>query len=365
MRNLSPFDNYYSRTALLAARSQRTLMRRTISISIVATSALPLILIGTPAGPDGAMRFVAVAGTVCGLVLAWWWGRRRWPSRNQSWIVVTVGTLCIAVTCLTLSNPVVGLLGTATLSLITTYAAFLHSWRVLILTWVACGLAVAYLGVRVAIDDPSLGIAGTLMAALVIGGTSALCRMAVTLIDPDNMQHPGEIDPLTGLLNRSAFGMHTATMMGSHSRHDDQYLVVVAVGIDDMALLSHMDGTYSTFHARITVGQALRETVRRRVPLAHVSDTEFLIADVFKTDDPSPLVERIRIAIGTTPMRLTASIGTACSPLRPLTEFPAEQVVDALIDLATRSMNQSRAAGGNQTTYAHYPTPTMDSDGPE
>lgn len=334
-------------------------MRRLLAVTITSLGVVPLLLLGTPAGPQGVFRYVALGVSACGLLMAWWWWRRQWPSRTQSWLVVAIGTGGIAGICVLISNPVVGLLGSAVFSLITTYAAFLHSRRILVLTWVASGIVVAYLAVRVAITDFWLGVCGAVVSMLIVVTTSAMCRMAVGLLDHDNVQHPNEIDPLTGLLNRDAFDIHAATMLGSHSRHDDQYVVILAIGIDDMSLLCDMDGTHSTVHARVAVGQALRETVRHRVPLAHVSDSEFLIADVFKTNDPSPLVDRIRIAISTTPMRLTASIGTACSPLRPLTELPAEQVVDALVELALRAMNQSRAAGGNQTTYAHYPTPTI------
>lgn len=339
-------------------------MQRLIGITIVGLGLVPLLLLMSPVGPHGALRYVAVAMSIGGLTMAQWWWRRQWPSRTQSWIVVSIGTACIAITCILLVDPVIGLLGASSLSLITGYTAFLHSRRVLHLTWAASGVVVAFLAVRVALMDPWLAAAGTLVAVLVIVSTSALCRTAVELIEPD-VQHPSEIDPLTGLLNREAFDMHTATMLGSHSRHDDQYLVIVAVGIDDMALLSDMDGTHSTLHARVAVAQAIRETVRHKVPLAHVSDSVFLIADVFKTNDPSPLVNRIRMAITTTPMRLTASIGTACSQLRPLTELPTPQVVDALVALADTAMNQSRAEGGNRATYAHFPTPTMGPDAQE
>ncbi|WP_066896980.1 GGDEF domain-containing protein [Mycolicibacterium houstonense] len=359
---MSPFDHYYARTALLAAQGKRTQMQRTVGFTVVGLSLIPLLTLASPAGPQGVLRWVAVGVSIGGLTLAQWWWRRQWPSRTQSWFVVCIGTACISATCILLLNPTVGLLGSSALSLVTAYTAFLHSRRVLHLTWVASGAVVAFLAVRVAMTDIWLGVAGALVALLVIVSTSALCRIAVELIEPDRVQHPGEIDPLTGLLNREGFDMHTATMLGSHSRHDDQYLVVVAVGIDDMELLSDMDGSHSTLHARVAVAQAIRETVRHKVPLAHVTDSEFLIADVFKTNDPSPLVNRIRMAITTTPMRLTASIGTACSQLRPLTELPTEQIVDALVALADTAMNQSRAEGGNRATYAHFPTPTMGPD---
>ena len=334
-------------------------MRRIIVVTIICLAAVPLLMAGTPAGPQGVFRIVGVVVSACGVLMAWWWWHRQWPSRAQSWLVVAIGTAGIATICVTMTDSTVGLYGTTAFSLLTTYAAFLHSRRVLYLTWLTATIVIGYLAVRVAIHDPWLGISGAVVAMLVIVATSSLCRTAVVLLDYDNVQHPNEIDPLTGLLNREAFNIHAATMLGSHTRHDDQYLVIMAVGIDDMSLLGDMDGTHSTVHARVAVGQAMRETVRHRVPLAHVSDSEFLIADVFKTDDPSPLVNRIRIAIGTTPMRLTASIGTACTALRPLSGLPAEQIINALVDLATQAMNQSRATGGNRTTYVHYPTPTI------
>lgn len=335
-------------------------------MTIVGLGLVPLLLTATPVGPGGVVGYIQMGACAGGVLMAcWWWRRRQWPSRTQSWLVVAIGTAGIAAVCVTMADPSIGLLGTATFSLVTAYAAFLHSRRVLLLAWLAAGIVIAYLAVRVAITDVWFGLCGALMAVLVIGFTSSLCRLAAGLIDRDNPQHPNEIDQLTGLLNRAAFDIHAATMLGSHTRHDDQFLVIVAIGIDDMRLLSDIDGAHSTLHARVAVGQAIRETVRHRVPLAHVSDSDYLIADVFKTNDPSPLADRIRIALTTTPMRLTASIGTACSPLQPLKELPAEQVVDALVDLALRAMNQSRAAGGNQTTYAHYPTPRIGPNGPE
>ncbi|MBU8827408.1 GGDEF domain-containing protein [Mycolicibacterium goodii] len=355
---MSPFDHYYVRTAMLSAQGQRSQMRRIIGVTITGLAFVPILLLASPAGPEDAQRFVALGATACGVLMSVWWWRRTWPSRNQSWLVVAIGTLGIAATLVTVSDPTAGLLSSSAFSLITTYTAFLHSRRVLILAWAAAGVTVAYLAVRVAFTSIPLAIAGAIMSALVIGTTSLLCRMAIRLLDAGNVQHPDEIDRLTGLLNREAFEIQAATMLGSHSRHDDQYLVILAVGIDDMSLLGDMDGTHSTLHARVAVAQALRETVRHGVPLAHVSDSDFLIADVFKTSDPSPLVERIRLAISTTPMRLTASIGTVCSPLAPLALLPTEQVLREVIDIAMRAMNDSRAAGGNQTTSVNYPTPT-------
>lgn len=359
---MSRFDHYYARTAHLAALDLHAKMRRLNAVSMLCLCVVPVLMMGSPAGPQGTVRYAALAVTVCGLLMSWRWWRLQWPSRNESWIILVVGALGIMATCLMLANPVIGLLAMSVYAMITSYAAFLHSRRVMALTVLAGEIVVAYLGVRVAMTDVFLGVSGVIIVTLVLTFTSSICRMAVRLADADSVRHPSEIEPLTGLLDRQAFDMATATMFGSASRHDDQYLVVVAVSIDDVALLADMEGVHGTLSARVAVARALRETVRHKVPLAHVTESDFLIADVFKTNDPSPLLDRIRGSIGTTPMRLTASIGAACSPLRPAADHPAEEVVDALVNLATRAMNESRAAGGNRTTNAYYPTLTTDTD---
>jgi GGDEF domain-containing protein len=355
---VSPYDHYYGRTALLAALGLRSRMRRLNAVSMLALSVVPLLLLASSMGPHGPMRYTAGLVTIGGIVMAWRWWRLQWPSRTESWMIVAVGGLGIIVTCLMLTNAMIGLLGMSIYSMITSYAAFLHSRRVLLLTLGAGEIVVLYLAVRVGIADVLLGVAGAIVVTLVLTFTSLMCRMAVRLIDPDDMRHPNEIEPLTGLLNREAFDIAAATMFGAASRHDDQYLVVVAVSIDDMALLTDMEGTHGTLSARVAVGHALRETIRHKVPLAHISDSDFLIADVFKTNDPSPLVDRIRGSINTTPMRLTTSIGSVCSPLRPAADLPAEEVVDTLVTLASRAMQQSRDGGGNLITSAYYPTLT-------
>lgn len=359
---MSPFDHYYGRTAHLAAMDLGTKMRRLNAVSMLCLSAVPVLMLGSPAGPQGVLRYVAPAVTAGGILMAWRWWRMQWPTRTESWAILVVGALGVTLTCLMLADAVIGLLGMSVYAMLTSYAAFLHSRRLMALTLLVGEVVVVYLGVRVAMTDVMVAISGVIIVTLVLTFTSSICRMAVRLVDPDSLRHPNEIEPLTGLLDRHAFDIVTATMFGSASRHDDQYLVVVAVSIDDIALLADMEGMHGTVSARVAVARALRETVRHKVPLAHVTDRDFLIADVFKTNDPSPLLDRIRGSIGTTSMRLTASIGSACSPLRPAADHPAEEVVNTLVNLATRAMNESRAAGGNRTTNAYYPTLITDTD---
>ena len=46
--------------------------------------------------------------------------------------------------------------------------------------------------------------------------------------------------------------------------------------------------------ARIATAQQLRETTRGQTVLAHVNETQFLLADLFATPDASVLLDRVR-----------------------------------------------------------------------
>ena len=89
------------------------------------------------------------------------------------------------------------------------------------------------------------------------------------------------------------------------------------MALDSFAALQSLQGGRGTERARVQVGQALRETVRRNALIGHSDEAEFIVADTFTTPDPTPLAERLRGAVAATPPGLTASIGVVCKPLRP------------------------------------------------
>ena len=120
----------------------------------------------------------------------------------------------------------------------------------------------------------------------------------------------GEIEPLTGLLNREAFFDQVATLVGAQGRGADHHLVLLVANLDSFSLITGMDGVAGGNRARVAVAQLLREIARRDAIVAHVGDAEFLIAEPFTTPDPSPFVDPVG-AITRPPFRLTASIGAA------------------------------------------------------
>ena len=119
-----------------------------------------------------------------------------------------------------------------------------------------------------------------------------------------------------------------------------------------------MHGARGANRATVAAGQALRETVRRGAVTGHLTDTEFLVADTFTTPDPTPLGERLRGAIASTPSGITASIGIVSTALGPLAARPPHEVLDEVIAVAVAGMAQARGRGGNQVHY------TLDTDMP-
>jgi diguanylate cyclase (GGDEF)-like protein len=353
-RRLHQSDHYYWLTALIAARGGQTTTCRVIAALIFGVGIIPSAVVGTYSGPDAARdRILAIAITLCCAALASLWLRARWPSRVQSQLCVVLGTVCVAVACLIVGDPAFGLLGATSFGALAAFVAFFHTARLLAFTWLVGACVLVTLAVQLAATSTSLAIASVALVALVNAFAVFACRMVIRLLDTETMY--GEIEPLTGLLNRDAFYHKVATLIGARSRDDDQFLVVAVLSLDSYSLLVGMAGGANGDRARVEVGQRLRETVRQGALVAHVGDTEFMIVDVFTSPDPSALVERALGAVSTTPPRMTASIGVVTTPLRPLVPHPPHDVLDEILAIATTAMHDARRDGGNRARYVLRP----------
>ena len=343
----SKLDHYYWLTAYLAARDMQKSACRVVATIILCLGAIPPTLMASPAGPHGLPnQALAVSVTICCLVMGALWLRQRWPTRTESQLCVMAGTVCIAVAALIAANPVVGLLGSTTFVVVSAFTVVFHCGRLLAFTWSVGAATLGVLAVRLAANDPALAACSVVLVALINVFVAFAARLVLRLLDTD-IPH-GDIEPLTGLLNRDAFYDRVATLIGARSRREDRHLVVIVVSLDGFSLLTAMTGKAGTHRARVAIGQHLRETVRRDAIVAHVGDAEFLIAEPFTSPDPAALAVRVRGAISTAPFRLTASIGVISTPLRPLANHPSPDVLDELLTLATSAMYEARRAGGNQ-----------------
>ena len=343
-------DQYYAVTSRLAAQGDQPKTMRFVAGCTLLLGLPPALAATNPHASvwsKGPWLFLAIAvGT---LALAAPWLRYRWPSREVSIGVIAIGSVALGVGCGVATDPLAGLLISTGFLFILGYAALFHS------TWVQAFVAAAsmatmlLLTVRIAADDLATALAVAtpvvmLNVVVLFGG-----RLLAGLNDANDTRT--DIEPLTGLLTREGFDEMVATLIGARNRGDDRHLVIAIATIDTFAPMQSMQGSRATDRARVAVGQALRETVRRDALIAHVGDAEFLVADTFTTPDPTPLADRILGAVAATPQGLTASLGVVCTPLRPLVDRPPNEVLDEVTALATTAMYRARRRGGNQADF--------------
>lgn len=347
-------DHYYWITALLSARSMQARACRLVAVCFVALGLAPVVLMSSLLGPHSLpSRIAAWAVFGCCLAMSVLWLRHHWPTRAQSLICAIGGSLAIGVSALIVSSPVIGFVGAANFVVLTAFVVFFHAPRLLVVTWTVTAVVVGVLFARLAPMDLALAVCAVGMTVLLNVFVAFAGWGMIRLIQPDSDR--GDVEQLTGLLNREAFYRRAANLLASRSRSQDQYLVMVAVNIDSISVQLGMSGSRAGDRARVAVSQALRDTVRQNAVAAHVADDDFLVADTFTTADASPLVERIRGAIASTPQRLTASIGVVSTQLLPLVTEPPDEVVDKLIAIAGAAIEQARIAGGDQVRYVLRP----------
>ena len=169
-RWLRHVDQYYWFTAYLAARGAQEKASRLIAAMIFGLGVIPLILIGSPVGPEGPRdRLLAVVVTVGCLLMALRWLSRRWPTRTESILCVMTGTTCIAVACLIPANPFYGLFGATSFAVLAAYIVLFHTARLLLITWTVAGAVLVILAMTSAEQDAAL--------ALCVQGTKAACTI--------------------------------------------------------------------------------------------------------------------------------------------------------------------------------------------
>ncbi|KUI26627.1 GGDEF domain-containing protein [Mycobacterium sp. GA-2829] len=348
-------DHYYWLTAFLAARGAQQTICRVVAGSLVGFALVLLVSLGSPSGPAGTfgrIGAVVISVALIGMAIGWW--REGWPSQRQSAGFVITAALVISVACLIKGDPFNGMFGAATFAVLAGYIAFFHTPKMMAFNFVVALATASVLAVRVALDgDPALAISTLIFLVIIYVATPSVCHALVHLLGIDVLN--ADIDPLTGLYNREAFDRAAAAYISSRNRDDDRFFVLVVVDLDNFALLTQAKGKQAGERARVAAAQTLRETTRQNAVIAHLPETEFLIADSFPTTDSSALVERVRGAIRTTPPRTSASIGVVSTPMQGLVERPPEQVLEELLEIARSAVVVARRAGGNQAHHVNCP----------
>lgn len=356
-------DHYEWLTAFLAARDLQVATCRVVAWIIGSLGVISVLVIVAATGSEQPYRpVIAAALFVACTVMAIVWLRADWPSRRQSQFCLILGTVLIATVCLLEPDPVLGLLSSAAFTVTTAYAVFFHSRIWLGPIWAAQTATLVVLAWRLVEIDYALALASVVFVALINSFVAFACELVLRIIGSEKPH--GQIEPLTGLPNRQSFYDSVATLIGSRSRRDDRYLILIVVNLDSFSLLTAMSGKAGGNKARVAISQRLRETVRGDAVIGALGEAEYLVADVFTTPDPTPLAERILGTIKSAPFQLTASLGVISTPLKPLTGQGSHDVLDELVTIGTNAMYEARKSGGNQMRLLLSPAlATVEDDG--
>src|SRR4051812_9036838 len=192
-------------------------------------------------GPQGLPnQALAVSVAICCLAMGALWLRRRWPTRTQSQLCVVVGTVGIALASLIAADPCSGCWGPPHSSSCAPSPVLFHCGRLLAFPWSIGAATLGVLALRLAAIDPALATCSVVLVALINVFVAFAGRMVLRLLDTKILD--GDIEPLTGLLNRDAFYDRVDTLIGTRRRRDDRHRVVMVVNLDGFSLLTAMTG---------------------------------------------------------------------------------------------------------------------------
>jgi diguanylate cyclase (GGDEF)-like protein len=348
-------DHYYWMTAYLAAQGAQAGACRAIALATMGLGLIPLAMLASPSGPqDPVGRSLSVVVTICCIGMTALWLRRTWPSQRTSGVFVVVSSLCIATVCFTGGDTLANVTAGGAFAILGAYTGFFHTARYVVFNIAVAVISITVTAVHLAHERDVLFALCT--ALFVIGINLAVpiaCQTLVQMLEVDVLST--DIDTTTGLLNKDAFYQQTSELIGARNRGDDRYLVIVVTTLDNFRTIAETQGRAAGDRVRVAIGQTLRDVTRHDAVVAHIGKEEFLIADTFLSTDVSPLIDRLRGAIATTPPRLTASVGVVSAPLKGMASTPSNEVLDEMVTIATVAMFDARLAGGDQVRYVECP----------
>ena len=201
-------DHYHWLTSLVTARNLERPTCRLIAATAFLLGVIPLLLVCDHPGQQAAARIaVAAAISLCATVIAVIWATRCWPTRGQSRASAMAATVCVVASVAVIPDPLVAALGAMAFAGPAGFTALFHSRRLLIGTWAVGALTLAVAAWRLATTAPFVAAAVIPLVVLVNVFAGFAWLLVVHLTDAKVAS--ALTDPLTGLLNRTAFDRRT------------------------------------------------------------------------------------------------------------------------------------------------------------
>jgi diguanylate cyclase len=349
-------DQFDWLTLYLNTRGIRLIWRAVIAAVIASMAVVPAVLLAGPTLPRYPVaEVVAPVASGIGMTVALLW-LVRWPTRGQSVVFALTGSVCITASCLVQRDPLAALLGCFAFAVLGGYIAFFHTAQ-----YMVANLAIA-MGTAVTITERlirsyDIFVAGCgLMLVLVLNVAFPIAVQWLVHALASELRQSSR-DALTGLLIRRAFYQSTYGLL-LRRREVPKYLGAAMIDLDNFKRLNDTQGHATGDQALAAVAGALRLACPPTSIIARFGGEEFVVADIYDTDDLHDIAEHLRNVVGSTRYPITASIGIVCTPLGPSFDPAERDLINDLVNAADTAMYAAKRAGGNQSRSAHLdPSP--------
>lgn len=344
-------DHFHWLSGYLAYRNARGFTRKMMGLIVVVLGVVPVLMLFSPERPTSAVgRVVSIAvALVCAAMASVWF--TRWPRKTESLAFAIVSNLCIAAVCLSWPNPLTGLLGCITFAALAGYVAFFHSSNYLVMVLATAAIVAVDCTVEIALaGDAYLATVSLLMLTVGVLAVPFSAQLLTHLLGDDALQ--SHSDPLTGLQNRRGFYRSVRELIRAPSTHGrPHHLTVAMIDLDRFKHINDTRGHATGDRLLVEVGSSLQRATAGQAVVARVGGEEFLIAEVTPDDGAEAMAERLRAAVASTSVDITASVGVACGALNG-SEATSRLIVGELVEAADVAMYEAKRSGGNQTRRA-------------
>ena len=346
-------DDFDWLTLYLNTPGIRLIWRAMIATVIASIAVVPAVVLVRPTPPHyPAAVVVAPVASGFGVTVALLW-LIRWPTRGQSVLYALTGSVCIAAACLAQGDPLAGLLGSGAFAVLGGYIAFFHTAPYMMINF-AIAMTTAVVLVERLIryyDTVVAGCAFLLVLVLNVAFPFAV-QWLVRALASELRQ--SSRDALTGLLIRRAFYQSTYGLL-LRRREGPRYLGAAMIDLDNFKRLNDTHGHSTGDKALVAVAGALRLVCPPTTMIARFGGEEFVVADIYRTDDLHDIAEQLRKAVAATGYPITASVGIVSAPLGPSFDPAERELIDDLVNAADTAMYAAKRAGGDQSRSIHIP----------
>lgn len=318
---------------------------------------IPVISAFSPVGPGTWLTHAVSLGLAASTVpwaLRWWLG--RWPPRWCSIAFIVYADLGIVGSCLLYSDPLPGMFGLITLSMISVYIQFFECPRIFALHLAWTMIAICVFAVLVGAGpegDRFLAAAKALASAGSLVALPVVIQLGIWLLHNDASDSIN--DHLTGLLNRRGLALLLPGRLREAQRPPAAHVMVLVIDLDCFKHVNdtfgHLEGDLVLIHTARRIQSAMPEGAL----IARVGGDEYIAMDVVAPHDAAAIAERVCAAIAAhaKPVRVTASVGFATIALDDVLRSPSEvpMSMKALHGRADEAMFEAKRRGGNTVVY--------------